>query len=237
MTEPFLEALDLHAYYGQSHVLHGVSLRIGRGEAVALMGRNGMGKTTTIRAILGLTPPRRGRVRIDGRDVTGSDPCLIARAGIGYVPEGRGIFPTLSVREHLVMAERAGQDGRRAWTFERVLATFPRLAERRDHRGSQLSGGEHQMLALGRALMTNPELVILDEATEGLAPLVRREIWAVLRVVKASGMASLIVDKDGKALLGLADRAVVLAKGEVVFSGPAAALAAQTEIRRRYLGV
>ena len=232
-----VEARELHTYYGASHVLHGVSLTIGRGEAVSLMGRNGMGKTTTIRSILGLTPPRRGQVRINGRDMTGAATHKVIRQGIAYVPENRGIFPNLSVRENLVMAARAGLDGGRAWTYGRVLETFPRLAERLDNMGNQLSGGEQQMLTIGRALMTNPHLLILDEATEGLAPLIRKEIWAVIRVVRAGGMATLVVDKDVNALLGLCDRAVIMVKGRVVHDGPAAALAAAPEIHEQHLGV
>jgi branched-chain amino acid transport system ATP-binding protein len=232
-----IEAQGLHVYYGASHVLHGVDLAIGPGETVALMGRNGMGKTTTIRALLGLTPPRGGQVRINGRPMTGAPPHLVAREGVGYVPEGRGIFPTLTVREHLVMAARPGPTGRCDWTLSRVLETFPRLAERLDHRGDELSGGEQQMVSIARALMTNPALVVLDEATEGLAPLIRREIWRIIRTIKESGIASLIVDKDGRALLALADRAVILAKGRVVYAGSGAELADRPEIRRRHLGV
>ena len=237
MTAPFIDALGLHVYYGSTHVLHGVDLSIARGETVALMGRNGMGKTTTIHAILGFAPPRQGEVRIDGKRLTAAEPDRIARLGIGYVPEGRGIFPTLSVREHLVMAARANPGGRRDWVLERVLETFPRLTERLNHLGRQLSGGEQQMVSIGRALMTNPSLIILDEATEGLAPLVRKEIWRVIRTIKQTGIASLIVDKDAKALLRIADRAVVLAKGRVVFGGEARVLIADEATRQRYLGV
>jgi branched-chain amino acid transport system ATP-binding protein len=234
---PLVEATGLHTYYGSSHVLHGVDFSVGRGETVALMGRNGMGKTTLLRSLLGLTPPARGRVAIDGRDMTGARPHQIAREGIALVPEGRGIFPNLSVREHLVMAARPGRDGRRDWTLERVLETFPRLAERLDHGGAQLSGGEQQMLTIGRALMTNPGLLILDEATEGLAPIISREIWAILRTIRATGIAAVIVDKNHAAVTAVADRAVILVKGRVVFADTAAALRARPDVLQRHLGV
>ncbi|MBM3601309.1 MAG: ABC transporter ATP-binding protein [Alphaproteobacteria bacterium] len=232
-----LEVRGLHAHYGPSHILHGIDLTLGAGEAVALMGRNGMGKTTTIRAILGLTPPSRGAVRIKGRDVARARPYAIARLGIGYVPEGRGIFPTLTARENLVMAARPGPEGRSDWTLDRVLELFPRLAARIGSTGAQLSGGEQQMLTIGRALMTNPDLLILDEATEGLAPLVRREIWAVIKRIRATSMAALIVDKDLGALAEVADRVIVLAKGRVVYADNPAALAADAATQHRWLGV
>ena len=234
---PLVEATGLHTYYGSSHVLHGVDFAVARGETVGLMGRNGMGKTTLLRSLLGLTPPARGRVAIDGRDMTGARPHRIAREGIALVPEGRGIFPNLSVREHLVMAARPGRGGRRDWTLERVLETFPRLAERLDHGGAQLSGGEQQMLTIGRALMTNPALLILDEATEGLAPIISREIWAILRAIRATGIAAVIVDKNHAAVTAVADRAVILVKGRVVFADTAAALRARPDVLQRHLGV
>lgn len=234
---PIVEARGLHTYYGSSHILHGVDLSIEAGESVSLMGRNGMGKTTTIRSILGLTPPRRGTVTIHGRDMTGARPYLIARQGIGFVPEGRGIFPTLSVRENLVMAARPNRDGRIDWTFERVLDLFPRLAERVTNMGNQLSGGEQQMLSIGRALMTNPILLVLDEAMEGLAPIVRKELWGVIRQVCETGIASLIVDKDVNKLVSFSDRSVILAKGRVVFSGASSELAADPETHLALLGV
>jgi branched-chain amino acid transport system ATP-binding protein len=232
-----LEATGLHTYYGESHILHGVDFSVAPGETVALLGRNGMGKTTTLRSILGLTPPRRGQVRVRGTDMTGAPPYRVARAGIALVPEGRGIFRTLDVREHLLMAAAPGIDGQRDWTFERVLELFPRLAERIDHNGARLSGGEQQMLTIGRALMTNPSLLILDEATEGLAPLMRAEIWRVIRLLKASGMACVIVDKNVTTLLDLAERSVILVKGRVVFSGTSAALKSHPALMSAYLGI
>ena len=237
MTTPFLEARDLHTHYGASHILHGVSLRVAAGETVCILGRNGMGKTTTLRSLLGLTPPSQGEVLVNGRVTTGLAPHQVARMGIAYVPENRGIFPTLSVRENLVMAARPGPGGRRDWTFERALETFPRLKERLNNMGNHLSGGEQQMLTIGRALMTNPELLILDEATEGLAPLIRKEIWAVIRAIKATGIAAIIVDKNVKALMEICDSAVVMTKGCVVFSGPAADFAADADLRAKHLGV
>jgi len=232
-----LEVSDIETYYGASHVLHGVSLNVGEGETVCLMGRNGMGKTTTLRSIVGLTPPRRGKIRVRGRTVTGMAPHKVARIGIAYVPEERGIFPNLSVYENLVMAAHAGRDGRRDWTLERVLDLFPRLAERLSNLGNHLSGGEQQMLTIGRALMTNPDLLILDEATEGLAPIIRQEIWKVVRAIKETGIATLIVDKDLKALLGVADRCLIMVKGRIVYDGSAEMLAAEPEVHVRYLGV
>ena len=237
MPEILIEASDIHAYYGASHVLHGVDLVVHRGEALGLMGRNGMGKTTLLRSVLGLLPPRQGTVKVRGTDMTGAAPHRIARAGIAYVPEGRGIFANLSVRENLVMAARAGADGRRDWTLERVLVTFPRLAERLDHGGQQLSGGEQQMLTIGRALMTNPDLLILDEATEGLAPLVAREIWRVLREIRATGMAAIVVDKNFSAVSQLTDRNLVLVKGRTVFEGSGDELRRDPETLQRHLGI
>jgi branched-chain amino acid transport system ATP-binding protein len=237
MSEALLEARELHAYYGASHILHGVDFRIDRGETVALMGRNGMGKSTLIRSMLGLVKPRHGVVRVCGTPMTRAEPYLIARRGIAYVPEGRGIFPNLTVRENLVMAARAGPEGRRDWTYERVLATFPPLAERLDNGGWRLSGGEQQMLTIGRALMTNPDLLILDEATEGLAPQIAREIWRIIGEIRAHGIATLIVDKNYAAVTAIADRSVILVKGRVVFAGESAALLAQPELLHRHLGV
>jgi branched-chain amino acid transport system ATP-binding protein len=234
---PIIEARGLHTYYGSSHILHGIDFTVRPGETISLLGRNGMGKTTTLRSILGLTRPKRGEVRINGRDMTGAEPYRIAREGIAFVPEGRGIFHNLTVREHLEMAASPGPDGRTDWTFDRIMMLFPRLAERLDHFGNRLSGGEQQMLTIGRALMTNPRLLILDEATEGLAPLIRHEIWGVIRLLKHSGLASVIVDKNVTTLLELADRNVIIVKGKVAFAGTSAELAADKQILATHLGV
>jgi len=234
---PLIAAEGLHTYYGPSHILHGVDFAVGRGETVALMGRNGMGKTTLLRSLFGLTPPKRGRIAIDGIDMTGAAPHSVARAGLALVPEGRGIFPDLTVREHLAMAARAGRGGRRDWTPARVLQSFPRLAERIEHRGGALSGGEQQMLTIGRALTTNPDLLVLDEATEGLAPLLAREIWSIIRRIRASGIATVIVDKNHAAVCEIADRAVILVKGRVAFAGTPAELRASPDLLRAHLGV
>src|SRR5512140_2740235 len=237
MSESLLEARELHTYYGASHILHGVNFRIDRGETVGLMGRNGMGKSTLIRSMLGIVKPRQGEVLVCGTPMTGAASYLVARQGIAYVPEGRGIFPNLTVRENLVMAARAGRDGRCEWTFERVLATFPRLAERLGNGGWQLSGGEQQMLTIGRALMTNPDLLILDEATEGLAPQIAKEIWRIIGEIRANGIATLIVDKNYAAVTAIANRNVILVKGRVVFEGASAALLADRDLLHRHLGV
>ncbi|HEY5790042.1 MAG TPA: ABC transporter ATP-binding protein [Gammaproteobacteria bacterium] len=234
---PIIEARGLHTYYGASHVLHGIDLVVQPGETVCLLGRNGMGKTTTLRSLVGLTPPRSGEVRVHGVPMTGAAPHRIARAGIAFVPEDRGIFPNLTVRENLLMAARPGRDGRSDWTLQRVLELFPRLQERIGNLGNQLSGGEQQMLTVARALLTNPELILLDEATEGLAPLIRKEIWRVIHEITAAGMASIIVDKDLKSLLRVAARCVILQKGLVVYEGTAADLHARPEVRLQYLGV
>jgi branched-chain amino acid transport system ATP-binding protein len=236
-NRPIIDARELHVYYGASHILHGVSFLVRAGEAVGLMGRNGMGKTTLIRALLGHVKPRHGEVRINGRVMTDAEPQLIARQGIAYVPEGRGIFPNLTVRENLLMAARPPANGHSGWTYERVLETFPRLAERVSHGGQQLSGGEQQMLAIGRALMTQPSLLILDEATEGLAPLVARDIWRLLGTVREGGIAALVVDKNFAALSALTDRNVILVKGRVVFDGTRDELRAQPELLRQHLGI
>ncbi len=234
---PILQAEGLHAYYGASHILRGVDLAIFPGQAMGLMGRNGMGKTTLIRTLLGLVPTRAGRISIDGRDAGGDAPHERARAGIAVVPEGRGVFASLSVRENLLLAARPGQDGATSWPLDRVLAVFPRLAQRIGHRGGQLSGGEQQMLAIGRALMTSPRLLILDEATEGLAPLVRDEIWGTIALIRQDGIATLVVDRTVTAVLSLVDRATVLVKGQVAYDGDPASLAADHELLSRYLGV
>ena len=232
-----LEARGLHTYYDASHILRGVDFTVRAGETVGLMGRNGMGKTTLIRSLLGLVPPRRGEVRVRGGTMTGAPPHRIAQCGIAGVPEGRGIFPNLSVRENLVMAARAGIGGRRDWTLERVLDTFPRLGERLAHGGAQLSGGEQQMLTIGRALMTNPDLLILDEATEGLAPKIAADIWNIVRRIRDTGIATVLVDKNHAAVTAVSDRNVILVKGEVVFDGSSAALHADPALLHRHLGV
>ena len=237
MTDSLLEASGLHAFYGASHVLHGIDFNVERGETVGLMGRNGMGKSTLIRSMLGIVKPRGGEVRVRGKPMTGADPYLVAQQGIAYVPEGRGIFPNLTVRENLVMAARSGLDGRRDWVLDRVLATFPRLGARLGHAGAQLSGGEQQMLTIGRALLTNPDLLILDEATEGLAPLIAREIWTILAELRRHGIAALIVDKNYRSVTAIADRNVILVKGRVVFDGDSKSLLAQPETLQRHLGV
>jgi branched-chain amino acid transport system ATP-binding protein len=225
-----LEVSGLEAFYGASQALFGVDLSLDDGEVVALLGRNGMGKTTTICSILGLLPSRSGRVLFDGMETIHLPAHRIARLGIGLAPEGRRCFPNLTVRENLVAAARPG-----AWTFARVAALFPRLEERKDQYANTLSGGEQQMLAIGRALMTNPKILILDEATEGLAPVIRRDIWAAIRSLKAEGQSILIVDKALAELLAIADRAVVLEKGVSVWSGRPGELTA--ELQDRYLGV
>ncbi|WP_260291784.1 ABC transporter ATP-binding protein [Sedimenticola hydrogenitrophicus] len=236
-TTPLLQAEGLHTYYGDSHILRGIDLRIEAGETVSLMGRNGMGKTTTLRSLIGLTPPREGRIRIRGREATRLKPHQIIRQGIAFVPEDRGIFPNLSVLENLTMAARSGPDGRDEWTLKRVLELFPRLGQRLTHMGNQLSGGEQQMLTIARALMTNPDLIILDEATEGLAPLIRLEIWVVIRHIKSTGIASIIVDKDINALLPICDRNYIISKGEVVYHGRSRELMENPELHKQYLGV
>ena len=220
-TELILEARGIHAWYGSSHVLHGIELTIARGETVGLLGRNGMGKSTLIRTLLGHVTQRDGQIAFFGQDCSRAKPHEVARLGVAYVPEGRGVFPNLSVRENLLMAARPGRDGRNEWTCERVLDTFPRLRERLTNLGAQLSGGEQQMLSIGRALMTHPELMILDEATEGLAPLIVAEIWRVIGDIRRSGIATLIVDRDYRRVLARCDKALVLQKGQTVLAGNA----------------
>jgi branched-chain amino acid transport system ATP-binding protein len=236
-TPHWIEARQLNTYYGASHILRDLNFHLGKRETLGLMGRNGMGKSTLLKSLMGLVKPRSGEVQIAGHTMTGRAPYEIAQRGIAYVPEGRGIFGNLSVRENLVMAARAGTQGQRDWTYERVLATFPRLAERLDHGGQQLSGGEQQMLTIGRALMTNPDVLILDEATEGLAPLIAREIWRICEVIRDSGISSIIVDKNWKHVTQITDRNVILVKGEVVFDGPTPELLAQPELLEKHLGV
>ena len=235
MVEPVLTVDSIETCYGLSQVLFGVSLSIAPGEMVTLMGRNGMGKTTTVRSIMGLTPARAGRIRFDGHDIQALPSFRVAQRGIGLVAEGRQIFPNLTVRENL-LATAVARDGAQ-WTLAAVYDLFPRLAERAASMGNQLSGGEQQMLAIGRALMTNPRLLILDEATEGLAPLIRAEIWRCLARLKESGLAILVIDKNVGALLRVADRHFLIERGRVVWSGASAALAANPDIQHRYLGV
>ncbi len=231
-----LEVQNLSARYGESQVLFGVSFAIAAGEVVTLLGRNGMGKTTTVGAVMGIVPPSGGTIRFEGSDIAGLPSYRIAQLGLGLVPEGRQVFPNLTVRENLV-ATAAHRHGAARWTLESVLALFPALAERLDSFGALLSGGEQQMLAVGRALMTNPRLLILDEATEGLAPLVRAEIWRALATLKAAGQSILVIDKNVAALTRIADRHYVLEKGQIVWQGPSAALAADVQLQHRYLGV
>jgi branched-chain amino acid transport system ATP-binding protein len=232
-----VRARDVHAHYGESHVLQGISLEIHAGESVGLLGRNGMGKTTLIRTIMGHVPASAGSITVRGKDCTRAQPYQVARLGVAYVPEGRGIFPNLNVRENLQVAARPGYGGHHEWTYDRVLELFPRLAERLRHGGQQLSGGEQQMLAIGRALMTNPDVLILDEATEGLAPLVIAEIWRTLQAVRASGMATLIVDRNYRKVLAHTDRCTVLEKGRLVEDQKSSRLVQQARILTRYLGV
>jgi branched-chain amino acid transport system ATP-binding protein len=232
-----LAAKTIEASYGLSQVLFGVSFEVGAGEVVTLMGRNGMGKTTTVLVIMGLLVPHGGEVRFCGERISGLPPHRIARLGIGLVPEGRRIFPNLTVRENLLMAAIDRGEGARGWTLDRVIALFPRLGERLANGGNQLSGGEQQMLAIGRALMTNPMLLILDEATEGLAPVIRDEIWSRLADLKRTGLSILVIDKELEALCELADRHTIIERGEVVWTGTTAALLADPAVHETYLGV
>jgi branched-chain amino acid transport system ATP-binding protein len=237
MPERLLELSNVETCYGLSQVLFGVSLEIGAGEMVTLMGRNGMGKTTTVRSIMGLTPARAGSIRFAGNEIRGVPSYRVAKSGIGLVPEGRQIFPNLSARENLVATASNRLGAAEPWTLEKVYDLFPRLAERIGNMGNQLSGGEQQMLAIGRALMTNPRLLILDEATEGLAPLIRQEIWQCLTRLKAAGQSILVIDKNVAALTRIADRHYLIERGRVVWSGTSAELAAVPDIQHRYLGI
>ncbi len=231
-----LSVAGLQTFYGESQALFGIDLSVSAGEVVTLLGRNGMGKTTTISSIMGLIKPRAGEVRFEGKNVTGRAPHVIAQKGIGLVPEGRQIFATLSVEENLV-ATAAARFGAARWTLRTVYALFPRLKERRLNMGNQLSGGEQQMLAIGRALMTNPKLVILDEATEGLAPLIRQEIWDCLKQLKRDGEAILVIDKNVDALAAFADRHVIIEKGRVVWTGSTVELTSDPVLKDRYLHI
>ena len=237
MSAPLImDAQGVQAWYGSSHILHGVDFRLAKGETVGLLGRNGMGKSTLIRTLLGHVRQREGRIQVAGKDLSKGLPHQVAQLGVAYVPEGRGIFPTLTVRENLVMAARAGTSGQKDWTYERVMETFPRLSERLTNLGSQLSGGEQQMLSIGRALMTNPDAIILDEATEGLAPLIVAEIWRVIASIRRTGIATLIVDRDYRKVCAESDRLVVMQKGRLVLEGPSQALQGSAELAG-YLGV
>jgi branched-chain amino acid transport system ATP-binding protein len=236
-SAPLLEVEGLETCYGLSQVLFGLSLSVRSGEMVALMGRNGMGKTTTIRSILGLTPPRAGTVRLAGKEVRGLAAFRIAQLGIGLVPEGRQIFPNLTVRENLVAASSNRLGNPDPWTLDKIHALFPSLAERSANMGNQLSGGEQQMLAIGRALMTNPRLLILDEATEGLAPLIREEIWNCLSLLKSRGESVLVIDKNVEHLTRIADRHYIIERGRSVWSGTSEQLIAEPELQHKYLGI
>lgn len=237
MSELLINAQGINTFYGASHILRGIDFQVASGETIGLMGRNGMGKSTLLKSIMGIVPPRSGTVQIKGQAMNGRPTFEVAQLGIAYVPEGRGIFGNLSVVENLKMAARAGTRGQRDWTYERVLETFPRLQERLHHGGQQLSGGEQQMLTIGRALMTNPDVLILDEATEGLAPLIAREIWRICSVIKESGISAIIVDKNWKHVTQITDRNVILVKGQVVFEGSSQALHDDPSVLEQHLGV
>ena len=237
MAEPLLEVAGIETCYGLSQVLHGLSLAIAPGEMVTLMGRNGMGKTTTVRSIMGLTPARAGSIRFGGEEIRTVPAYRVAQLGIGLVPEGRQVFPNLSTRENLVATAANRSGAAEPWTLERVCELFPRLAERFGSMGNQLSGGEQQMLSIGRALMTNPRLLILDEATEGLAPLIRAEIWQCLTRLKTAGQSILVIDKNVEALTRIADRHYLIERGRVVWTGTSQELAAVPDVQHRYLGI
>lgn len=237
MSDTLIEARGIHSYYGESHILHGIDFSIAKGETIGLMGRNGMGKSTLIKSLMGIVVPRRGDVFVRGKPCRNVDVYKIARMGIAYVPEGRGIFPNLSVKENLLLAARPGFDGRMDWTYERVLDSFPRLSERLTNGGAQLSGGEQQMLTIGRALMTNPDLLILDEATEGLAPLISKEIWRMVSLIREAGMATVLIDKDFEAISRISTRNLIMVKGEIVFSGSSNELKSDPGRLQSYLGV
>ena len=232
-----LEVNAIDSFYGQSQVLFNMSLTVKEGEVVTLMGRNGMGKTTTIRSIMGLTPARKGSIKFRNTDITAHSPYRIARMGIGLVPEGRIISPNLNVEENLVATAHAGPSGNGRWTLEAIWTLFPKLQERKHSMGSQLSGGEQQMLAIARALMTNPDILLLDEATEGLAPLIRQEIWQCLFSLKKEGQAILVIDKNIRALADIADRHYIIEKGSIVWEGSSQALLESEEVKHKYLGV
>jgi branched-chain amino acid transport system ATP-binding protein len=230
-----LELADVHTYYGESHILHGVTLALQEGQVISLLGRNGMGKTTTIRSISGLTPPRQGSIQIDGRDVTGMRSYKIARLGVGVVPQGRRIFPSLSVRENLMLGARGG-GGEGGWDLDRVHELFPILEQRAAVKGTLLSGGEQQMLAIARALMTNPKLLLMDEPSEGLAPIVIEEIAAAIKKLGAGSMSILLVEQNLPLALDVADHVYVMSKGRIVHDDTPASLARDDEVKARYLG-
>jgi branched-chain amino acid transport system ATP-binding protein len=237
MKDVLLQARGLNTYYGSSHILRDLDFTLHRGETLGLMGRNGMGKSTLLKTLMGLVRARSGHVTLAGHDVTQAPTYEISRLGVAYVPEGRGIFGNLSVKENLLMAARPGVRGQLEWTYTRVLDTFPRLAERLSHGGQQLSGGEQQMLTIGRALMTNPDVLILDEATEGLAPLIARDIWRICEVIRDSGISSIIVDKNWKHVTQITDRNLILVKGQWAFEGSSEDLLADPELLQKHLGV
>ena len=237
MSNMLLEVRGLNTYYGASHVLRNLDFNVERGQTVGLMGRNGMGKSTLLKSMVGLVKPRSGDIAFQGQAIQGHTPYTIANMGMAYVPEGRGIFGNLSVHENLVMAARPGVRGQQDWTYQRVLDTFPRLGERLNHGGQQLSGGEQQMLSIGRALMTNPDLLLLDEATEGLAPLIALEIWRICALVAKSGISTVIVDKNWQHVTQITQHNVILVKGEVVFEGASATLLSQPDVLNQHLGV
>jgi branched-chain amino acid transport system ATP-binding protein len=237
MTQPYFVVEGLQAGYGGKQVLFDVHLSLNQGEILSVVGRNGMGKTTTLRSILGLNPPWRGSIKLEGRELHGLTTTAIARSGIGYVPEGRQLFPNLTVREHLLLAHSNYRSAPAPWTPDLVFKLFPRLDARRNNYGTQLSGGEQQMVAIGRALVTNPRLLLLDEATEGLAPLLRQEIWQCLEMLKGRGQSVIVIDKNINMLMRLAERHAIIEKGRTVWSGTSAELQAATEVQTRYLAV
>jgi len=237
MSQTLLQVSGLNAYYGASHVLHDLDFKVQQGQTIGLMGRNGMGKSTLLKSITGLLKPRSGRIEFQNAGIHGKTPYEISLLGMAYVPEGRGIFGNLSVHENLVMSARPGVRGQQDWTYQRVLDTFPRLGERLQHGGQQLSGGEQQMLSIGRALMTNPDLLLLDEATEGLAPLIAQDIWRICELISKSGISSVIVDKNWQHVTRITQRNLILVKGEVVFEGSSSELLAQPELLNQHLGV
>jgi len=237
MAEPLLDIAGIETSYGLSRVLFGISLSVAAGEMVSLMGRNGMGKTTTVRSIMGLTPPAAGSIRFAGTDIRALPAYRIAKLGLGLVPEGRQVFPNLTARENLVATAANRSGAREPWTIDKVFALFPRLKARAGAFANLLSGGEQQMLAIGRALMTNPRLLILDEATEGLAPLVRDEIWHCLELLRRTGQSILVIDKNVDALTRIADRHYIIERGRIVWTGSSQALAAAPDVQHRYLGI